>query len=59
MTTTKFGGRCWISQHTYKQQREDEDREDHKTNKKKNMKIMYIVPRNQKMNITRVKRHEA
>jgi hypothetical protein len=52
-----FGG-CRISQHTYKQQREDEDHEDHETNKK-NMKIMYIVPKNQKMNITRVKRHEA
>jgi hypothetical protein len=53
----KFG-RCRISQHTYKQQKEDENCEDHETNKK-NMKIMYIMPRNQEMNITRVKMHEA
>jgi hypothetical protein len=36
----KFG-RYQISQHTYKQWREEEDWEDHETNKKKNMKIMY------------------
>ncbi len=37
---TKFGG-CWISQHTCKQRREEEEGcEDHETSKYKNMKIM-------------------
>ncbi len=37
--TTEFG-HSQISQHTCKQQSKEEDREDHKTNKKKSMKIM-------------------
>ncbi len=40
MTNFGGGGGCWISQHTWKQWRkEEEDHKDHETNKKKSMKI--------------------
>ncbi len=57
MTTTKFGG---VSDFlTYVQATMRRWKSWRSWTSKKNMKIMYIVPRNQEMNITRVKRHEA